>query len=251
MKTHLFAALFLLIASTAFAHTFDLAVLAGSPNEKQPFVHEILQGRITYVDSGTSDVGNFTDGIFYFAGRNGVRSALSVEILYKDGSAFDADFLAATRDAGARAAIALVPVGPVTEEYCRRFADHPDTVFIAGLGSNAERFDDSKTPTCFSSNILFVAGLNAEMTDLNSNQSWGELARVAVPYAGLKSPVDSRSSRSIGMAVAAGKMAEILRGNPDLRGAALIEAFLATATVELPSLKGKIAGSRALVDFRR
>lgn len=82
------------------------------------------------------------------------------------------------------------------------------------------------------------------------------LARVAVPFVSLsQNPIYPRPARAFGQAIAAGKMAAILRENPGLHGAALIEKFLSDAAVYLLALEGitdaRLGGFCAIACLRR
>lgn len=251
MKKLIFATI-LIISSLAQAYDFELAVIAGAPDQKLAFVSDILKERNTLVDSKGSDISTYTNGIFYFAWKNHIQTAASIEILAPNGGASYENLIKGVNQTASRSAITLVPVGPNPENICQLYASYPDTVFLIGLGSDATEVDDGNMPSCHSPNILFVVGLNKELTDISRNQSWGKLARLAVPHESLSgNPIDHRVSRSHGLAVAAGKMSALLRANPELRGVALVEKFLGEATVYLPALEGKVTGARALVDYEK
>jgi hypothetical protein len=85
--------------------------------------------------------------------------------------------------------------------------------------------------------------------------SYGPLVRFAVPGMDLSAPVDgdrrvSYLSDGFGMAVAAGQLSAITRKSLELKGAALIAHFL-SETEELPVLRGKVTGAKAIRKFER
>ena len=244
-----------LFSGTAHAYQYEVSTMIGSPNEQMPFVQEIVKNNVALVPGKTQR--DYTTATVYFAWKNGVQSLQSIQLIGEDGSASSVNFHSAIEIAATNSAIVQSAVGGGDmQSACLRMAAKPDTAFLMPIGSDGSRDDSFDAPACMASNILFVAGLNAELTDLASNQSFGDKARLAVPYVNLSAPVDeSRSvrytSKSFGLGMVAGKMAQVLREFPRLRGAALIKKFLELKTAHLSSLEGKVSGARALLDFEK
>lgn len=237
----------------AAAETYDIATLLGTPNEKMPFVQEVVKSHLPLVEG--SNFADFTTGVLYFSWRNGVRSAQTIQIFQEQGNATLADVLKAIDIASQNSPIVLAPLsGTGFEEMCEKMAEKSNTAFLISLGGVGYTLSPFYTK-CASRNILFVTVLNPELTGLGEFASFGPLVRLAVPGMDLSAPVDTNRTASFlsdgfGMAVAAGKLAIFSRQNPELRGAALISQFLAAAEV-LPSLRGKITGAKAILHFEK
>jgi len=239
----------LIIAHSTFAFETEVATLAGLPNENMSFVHQILKEKINIVQG--SNLNDYTTAAYYFAARNGVQSSTAVQALNNDGSTDLQTFFYALEQASKKAAIVTVAAGPVIEDICLRMAAHPAVVYIVPISSNSTY--QEPTTSCLSKNILFVAGLNQTLNDLEVNQSFGPLVRLAIPYMNLKAPVDANrsitiNSKFLGMSFVAGKMAQIIRNKPNILGQDLVDRFFAQNTIYLPSLEGKVGNPRALVE---
>ncbi|MGE3262055.1 MAG: hypothetical protein AB7K68_09770 [Bacteriovoracia bacterium] len=251
MKFFLFA---LFLANSAQAATYELATIAGTPNANLPFVAKILKKFVGMVPGANET--DYTTGLFYFAERNGTETAQAIQILNERGNATKVDF-AVSLDVAKNSAIVLATVGGGSPAAaCERAASNPHTAYLfsaAMLNPNDPR--DMNGP-CRAKNILFVTSLNANLTDVGEYSPVGSLVRLAVPAMRLSAPVDEKRSVTyqsvgFGMAMAAGKMAKTLREYPFLEGSALVERFLRTKTARLGSLKGKVAGERALLQFNQ
>ena len=252
-KFSLFFSALSLSANFAMAQNYELATLLGTPNEKMPFVQEVVKNHLPLVE-GNSFV-DFTTGVLYFSWRNGVHSAQTIQIFQEQGNANLSDVLKALEIASQNSGIVLAPLsGTGFEEMCEKMAEKTETAFLISLGGVGYTLSPFYTK-CASRNILFVTVLNPELTGLGEFASFGPLVRLAVPGMDLSAPVDTNRTASFlsdgfGMAVAAGKLASFSRSNPSLKGAALISQFLAT-TDYLPSLRGKITGAKAILHFEK
>lgn len=242
---------FLLLSSSAFAFDYDMAVFLGSPRISMNFVSEILKEKIDQVPG--ENMLDYTTATFYFAQRNGVKAAASVQVVTETGTAYYVDIFSGIQKLQDKAAVMILPLGPSTESLCRPLAEKTDIVFLLPIGASGETEDPSDKPSCAAGNILFAAGLNFKKDDLAENQNISPLTRVATPYTALTAPVDqdrsmSYSANAFGLSMIAGKMAELRALNPELKGAALVDAFLASKTTTLEKLAGKVQGGRALID---
>lgn len=254
MNKYLFCTLTLLFCLSVPAHAFEISTIIGSSNPKMPFVEQVVKEEVKLVPGYAQP--DYTTGAIYFAWRNGAQSIQAIQAISDEGSATEENFLRAIDISAANSAIALSALGGGNMEgMCARMARHPDTVFLMPGGSDGSFDDGSNKPSCFARNILFVNGLNSTLTDLAVNQNYGTLSRAAIPYTNLSAPVDDGrsikyTSKAFGMGMVAGKMAQLLREDPSLKGAALIDRFLGEKTVYLRTLEGKIAGARALIDVQ-
>lgn len=246
----IFAATFLLSAPS-FAGGTEVAILADFPNSKLSFVKDTLKERIDLLLNAAPE-SDYATGMIYFASRNGVKEASAIRVLSPEGSTTMELYHRALEIGSLRAPIVISPIGGgSTAETCALAARFSDTAFVMVTTSDATQ--DRGERECFAPNLLFVAGLNGQLTDLAENQSYGGKIGLAVPYKSLEFPVEEGrttkySSKAMGMSMVAGKMAELLRVEPSLRGAALIRRFMELRTVVLPSLERKVRGARALVD---
>lgn len=229
------------------AHSVELSIVAGSPHQEYDFVKEVLVERLKLQDSSQSSVSDHTSRIFYFAQRNGVNSIISIEVLTRTGSGSYEQVIEGMRFAANRSKIILNALGPLTNNWCQVMASYPRVVFITPVNSDGKIIDASKFPDCRAANILVVAGLDASLTDLHSTQDRGDIVRLAVPFVNIKSPIGSASSRAYGMGMVAGNMAQLIRTNPELEGAELVNSFLKTNTIYLEKLEGKVKAGRAFV----
>jgi len=254
MKTLISFLLFLPTATGAIAApSFELTTLLGSANDRMPFVQEIVKDRVALAP-GANFV-DYTTGVLYFAWRNGVNSARTVQVLRDAGNANLADVLAGIELASKDSAVVLAPLsGDGVEEMCAKMAERTDTAFLITLGDVGYTLSPFFTK-CASRNILFVTVLDGDLTGLGEYASYGPLVRLAVPGMDLSAPVDgdrrvSFLSDGFGMAIAAGQIAALSRSRPELRGAALLAEFLKQAE-ELPALRGKVTGAKAIRRFEK
>ena len=229
------------------AHSVELSIVAGSPHQEYDFVREVLVERLKLQDSRQSSISDHTNRIFYFAQKNGVNSIISIEVLTRTGSGSYEQVMEGMRFAASRSKIILNALGPLTNSWCQVMASHPSVVFMTPVNSDGKIIDASKFPDCRAANILVVSGLDASLTDLHSTQDRGDIVRLAVPFVNLKSPIRSASSRAYGMGMVAGKMAQLIRANPELAGAELVNSFFKTNTIYLEKLEGKVKAGRAFV----
>lgn len=245
-------AYFLASAIFAQAHELpaDLATVGAFAPSDLPFVRETVVERLDLLKEPGQGHDLMT-GITYFAARNGVGKISAIRVMTDQGSAETNDYFAGLRLAATRAPIVLSPLGGKdTDKVCELVAQFPATAFLFVAGGDASQ-DPAEMP-CFASNIMFVTGLNLMRTDLASFSNFGGKIRLAVPAVQLRFPVSEGktevfSSRSLGLAMAAGKMNLMLKEYPYLRGGALIQRFL-DGLPQLPSLQGKVIGARALLD---
>lgn len=240
-------------AAASAAPAYELSTILGTANGRMPFVQEVEKNHISLAPGN-----NFTDyttGVLYFAWRNGAQSVQTIQVLREEGNATLADVKNAIDIASQSSAVVLVPLsGDGMEEMCAQMADKKETAFLITLGDTGYTLSPFHTK-CASRNILFVTVLNAELNDLGEFASYGPLVRLAVPGMDLSAPVDgdrrvSFLSDGFGMGVAAGRILEFRRRNPELKGADLLRGFLAEAD-ELPPLRGKVYGAKAILRFER
>jgi len=229
------------------AYSVELSIVAGSPHQEYDFVREVLVERFRLQDSSQSSISDHTSRIFYFAQKNGVKSIISIEVLTGAGSGSYEQVMEGMRFAATRSKVILNALGPLTNSWCQVMASYPSVVFMTPVNSDGKIVDTSKFPDCRAANILIVSGLDTSLTDLHSTQDRGDIVRLAVPFVNLKSPIGSASSRAYGMGIVAGKMAQLIRANPELTGAELINLFFKTNTIYLEKLEGKVKAGRAFV----
>lgn len=241
--------------TSAYAYQAEVAIVLSLPDANQSFVSDILKESLELAPGvPDNDLKHFATGGYYFLSKNGAQSAVAVQVLASSESALsNSDVTSGLKVAAEKAAIVINPFGPMSESLCSAMKAHSDVVFLFGIGSGAGRADSKSYPSCASKNILVVAGLNAALNDLALNQTQSDLIRVSGPYADLKAvglngqPL-KMSSRYFTMSFVAGKLANLLRKNPSLKGAALVDKFLKDETVELPNLVGKVGETRALLN---
>lgn len=229
----------------------ELAMIGSFPNPELPFVQKTVVERFDLLPL-PGPYSDYMTGITYFAARNGVTKLSILRTMEENGSTDYNDYFKAIKLAGQRAPIVLSPLGGgfEDEKVCELAAQFPNTAFLLVNANDGAK--DAPNSSCFAANLLFVAGLNEMRTDLAVDQEKGGKQRLAVPYMKLRFPVEEGKSvtysvRALGLAMAAGKMAELLRAEPGLRGAALIQRFLDTKATYLPALEGKVVGAKALL----
>ncbi len=248
-----FAAFSLLCASNAFALPYDVSLLMGSANPEMSFVRDAVKNHVALVPGSRFE--DFTTGVAYFAWKNGAQSMQTIQILQDGGNALFDDVANAIDVASITSSIVVVPLaGSRAEEMCTKMSEKPDTAFLITLGEAGYTLSPFFTK-CASRNILFVTVLNDELTGLGEFASYGPLVRLAVPGMSLAAPVApgrtvSFMSDAFGMAVAAGKLAELTRRSEGLKGAELLRNFLLEAET-MPSLRGKITGAKAITRFEQ
>ncbi|MGE3261532.1 MAG: hypothetical protein AB7K68_07115 [Bacteriovoracia bacterium] len=253
MKPVLILVLLCSISGSAFASGVELAIVASLPNEKMSFVRETLREKFDFTGKpGNTD---YATAITYFAQKNGVQTVSAIQVLTEEGSVTTDHFHQGLELGASQAPIVLAPLGGADmQSSCLKMAAQPQTAFLLPIGSDAAFDNGALEPACYSANILFVGGMNKELTELAVNQTYGTKARIGVPYVTLTAPVgeDGRTitytSKAFGLGMLAGKMAALLREEPSLRGGTLIQRFVDTKTAYLPSLLGKVRDARALVD---
>lgn len=250
MKTAIiFFLAFAAAGARAAAPAYDLSTLMGTANERMPFVREVVKDYLSFVPGMNARA--YTTGTLYFGWRNGVRSVHTIQILDDRGGSSSVTLARAIDAAAKSSAVVLIPVGGGDfGAFCRQMAEKNATVFLLPM------IAVGASPECTAGNILTVSGLNAALSDLDSREPYGAALRLAIPVMNLSAPVGEGenyafTNRSFGMAIAAGKIAQVSRRNPELRGAALVDRFLAEETEVLPALEGKVAGGRALTRFER
>ncbi|MGZ3695340.1 MAG: hypothetical protein ACXWQO_14580 [Bdellovibrionota bacterium] len=238
-------------SATGFAATYELTTLLGTPNQDMPFVRDAVKNHVEMVPG--NNIADFTTGVIYFASKNGTESVQTIQIFQEGGNTTLSDVGKAIDLASANSAIVLAPItGSEVEEMCGMMMKKKDTAFLVTFGADGYNLSPLYTH-CSSKNILFVTTLNKELTGLGDFTTYGPLVRLAVPGMDLMAPVDkdrrvSFLSDGFGMAVAAGQLSELSRKDPSLKGAALLAKFLEQADT-LPSLQGKVAGSKAILRF--
>lgn len=250
MKTLLLALLALSPLLAQAAPSYELSVVAGSPNTAQESVSRILKNSVE-IAKGENEQ-DYTTGLFYFADRNGAQAAQAILLINERGTATTFDFFHAIDIGAVSSKIVLVPLGGGSPDpVCKRAAGTPRTVFL--FAANALMEENENGP-CRAKNILFITALNKDLSDVSPVQKTGPLVRLAVPAVNLKAPATRTiilQSTGFGMAMAAGKLAETSREHPQLWGAALIERFLNTKADRLSALRGKVVGERALLHFNQ
>ena len=238
-----------MIASVSLANQVELAIVAGTPDQSFSFVKNILKSRVKLVGSGDTGISKFTSQIFYFAERAGIQSAASVEVLKSTGGTTLQLVLDGVRSAAPNSKIILLSVGPILEVSCVEFKKYPNTVFLALVTIGELPYDEARNPSCSSPNILYVAGLNENLTDLQNQKLGASILRLAVPATNMQTPLGVRSSRTFGMALVAGRMASMMRENPALKGKELVDLFLVKETDFLPAIADRVVGGKAFVRF--
>ncbi len=255
MKTTILVLSFLVACGAqASVPAYEVSILMGTGNDRMTFVRETVKDFVSFVPGANAS--EYTTGTIYFGWRNGIQSVQSIQILDNRGSSTGSLLMKGLELGAAASAIVLVPVGGGNFDiFCRRMAEKTETVFLVLMAVAHPRGGELST-SCGAGNILLVAGLNADLSDLGRFEAFGPALRLAIPAMNLSAPVDegvsySFANHSFGMAIAAGKMARLLRAQPGLRGAALVTRFLEEETDVLPALAGKVAGGRALTRFER
>lgn len=247
------AALAWSVSARAAARPYEMSTLLGSANAQMPFVQGLVKKRVDLVHADNFE--DLTTGVLYFASRNGLETAETIQVFRDGGNATLTDIEAAIDIASRDSAIVFAPIsGDGVEAMCTKMAQKADTAFLVTLGEPGYTLSPLDT-RCASRNILFVTTLNADLTGLGDYASYGPLVRLATPGMDLEAPVapDRKASflsDAFGMAVAAGELAQAKRRYPELDGAALISRFLAEAET-LPSLRGKIPGAKAILKFAK
>jgi len=247
---------FLIVASTLFTisgqlKAAEVSVVLGSPNTRLGFVQDIFEKR-----SDLTPVPEFelTTQVFSILHRKQVRTASSVGIVWENGAS-TLDLLRAGLDQGARdSQIVITSVGPIPDSICEHVAQYSDVAFVFSLGSSGIERRSREYPNCLSSNILFIAGLNARDLALSDRSNYGDLVRLAVSAANI--PVIRAngmaaygSGTSFSTAIVAARLARIVETNSGLSGAEIIQALLdSTETRRMPSLVGKTQNALGLID---
>jgi hypothetical protein len=235
----------------------EIAVLLGRPDESLDFVKLIHKESVS-VDASLTDVEvDYTTQAYSIFHRLGVESVSSVEVLSATGSASSQNFVRGIQAAAVRAPVAFAPFGPNFGPrmlaFCEALGRNPDTVFVLPAGNDGRSIDAeaAQSPECFPANVLRVASLNETGDGLAYFSSFGEKIDLAaggskIPVVGEGGKPVDRSGSSISGSIVGARLAVFARLNPSLKGASLARAFLASETQELPALRGKIGGARAL-----
>lgn len=227
------------------SHSAELSIVAGTPDLKYDFVNEVLVDRLILKDSSSSSMSEHTNQIFYYAHKSGVKSIISIEAIDSKGAGSLDQVMEGLSFAATNSKVILNALGPINNSMCNLMASYPKVVYMTLVNLDSKIIDESKLPDCNASNILIVAGLNKSLTDLHESQDRGTIVRLAVPYINLNGPIGP--SRSYGLAIVAGKMAKLMRANPNLEGAELINEFFKYHTIHLEKLEGKVKDGRAFV----
>ncbi len=240
-------------ATSAYALPYDVSLLMGTANPEMSFVRDAVKNHVALVPGSSFE--DITTGVTYFAWKNGAQAIQTIQVLQGEGYATLEDVIAAIDIASESSPVVIAPLaGSRVEEMCSKMAEKPDTTFLITLGETGYTLSPFFTK-CASRNILFVTVLNQELTGLGEFASYGPLVRLAVPGMSLSAPVAPGRTASylsdvFGMSVAAGKISEFSRKNPSLKGAQLLNQFLAEAEL-LPALRGKITGAKAITRFEQ
>ena len=153
----------------------------------------------------------------------------------------------------ALARVALVRFEGESNAFCKLFASMPSVAFVWVSGGGAHAIDPVEEAACSAPNILRVAPLTLDQTDLVSRSNFGPTVRVAaigegVSAAGQNGLLSVMDPASAAVARVAARLVDQAACGCYRSGGELIDAFLATGTVVIDSLRAKVAGGRAVVD---
>jgi hypothetical protein len=226
----------------------DLATLSGRPDFSLEFVTRLLERSEDLAPDFQKENWGSTIHVSIFD-HLGVRSIVNFEMLSWDGFSSTPLIQKALRLGAAEAPVVTHDLEPETTPICNVMAAYPNTIFVitAGAGGAGLRLP----PGCDLPNILRVAALNSTENALMGFSNFGANVKVAAP--GQRVPGIGPGGEKVSVvggqyavAWAAGSLASFARNNPSLRGPALIEAFLNSQTMVIPTIKDKIPGGRAL-----
>src|SRR4051812_25986226 len=100
----------MLFSLSASAYEVELGTLLGLPNEEMPFVQQVLKAKVPIVSG--DNLKDYTTATYYTASRNGIQSAVAVQVLGDNGGGTYADVTLGIEEASKKAAIVLIPIGP-------------------------------------------------------------------------------------------------------------------------------------------
>jgi hypothetical protein len=243
--------IFVLVATTVVAlsvqaENFDIATVMGKPSEivsNAIIAEHVLWQRDRQIDESST----FSYSILK---RLGIEKAFSIEAM-KNGAMGYSDFWRGLIVGASKARVVFTIIGPVLERLCAVLADYPDTAYVIVAGNDAMRLEPEANPSCLARNILRVAALDQNTNDLMSFANWGELVRIAAPAShiaveNIDGSPSFRTGTTMAASLVAGRLASFAKAHPDLKGAVLIDQFLAENSVVLPALLGKVEAGRAL-----
>lgn len=141
-------------------------------------------------------------------------------------------------------------IQPQADETCHAMAIHNEAVFVSVVGKSDSEF--VPPAECLAENILFVAHLNEEDTDLGYGSNFGPAVRLAAPGTNIwvQSSDGNKRKRTGGTfsaAIVAGAISVLAETFPELNGARLIERFFMEQTTTLSALDGKVDGGRVFL----
>ena len=244
---------FLLVAALAAAsqsQAFELATIMGQPDESLEFVKNLVQLKIDVISE--SPEMDWTTAQYSILAREGVLSTISIGVTGESGSSSYGDLLRGYQEAEKYSGIALVYVGPITDDVtCRAMSEASDRmVFVVPAGSESSGIPNLPE-SCLSPNIIRVTALNRRLDDLATFSNFGATSiQVAAPgeninvtLAGGKQQI--RQGTTLSASLVAARLVAFSRLHHET-GIALAQSFLNGATYELPALKGKVQSSRAI-----
>jgi hypothetical protein len=208
---------------------------------------DIISEHIDLADSqDLSTATTYAYSIFY---HYGLESITAVEILNHEQTSVGL-FKLGIQKASEKAPIIFTGIGPVLNSMCTFLSSYPEHVFVVVSGNNAQRLEPEQYPACGAKNIIRVAAYDNLSHALFSSANWGSLVRIAAPARNIL--VENNLGEEIRVSnttVAAAQVAArlvIFSRQQNLKGAALVDAFLATQSVTLPRLVGLIEEGRLL-----
>lgn len=243
----------LLLLFTQTSYAAELVTFDSSPDLTVGHISRLVAGSIDM--SGGSAAPALVDSstqLMDFLYTQGVPTVFNV-IATTDGM-IPAERLGRAIPAyGALARVALVRFEGESNTFCKLFASMSSVAFVWVAGGGAHAIDPVEEAACSAPNILRVAPLRLDQTDLVSRSNFGPTVRVAaigegVNAAGQNGIVAAMDPASAAVARVAARLVDQAACGCYRSGGELIDAFLASGTVVVDSLRGKIAGGRAVVD---
>ncbi len=224
----------------------DLAVIAGMPNMSAGKIEEIVDQNII-INPELPDRA-MTTKMYSILKLQNVKSVANLQIISQLGSS-SIEMLIKGLDLSSKISpIVLSPLGPMNKVACEVMARHKKTVFILPAGNDSSFMNP---PTdCLEKNIIFVAYLNKEKTDLAAQSNKGESISIAAPGYDIpafdeKGQAYMASGGSAAISFLASALVQYSIKYPALVGAGLAQSFLDEETVELPALEGKVRNRKA------
>lgn len=256
MKLNPLCFAFVAAFATVPASATEIAVTLGRPDATLDFVQRTLKESLVIDPALTNLEVDYTTQVFSILDRLGVREVTNVEVI-SAGGAGSGNLMRGFSLAATKAPVVDVPLGPnfgaSAKGLCAAMATLKDTVFVLPSGSEGKEVEASQVaaaPECFSPNILRVSALKMDNTDLDPSTNFGMQIDLAASATADVTGAGGKTGTVRGTSVASNQTAALLAvyatKNPDLKGAALAQAFLASETRPLATLNGKIAASRAL-----